>query len=153
MLLVHARRFSIESVSPSKFPRGISPIKGTLTPEEKRDPVVAFICVEREDGEAEIDEAVPLLLEHCKVVAARELLLIPFAHLSQRLKEPPMAAHAILSEMSARMASCATVQTSIGDFGYHNLVFLETRSHPLSFVFREVARGSQCRIDRKGSRD
>ncbi|MCK4823608.1 hypothetical protein KA005_48095 [bacterium] len=83
LLILHCREFGFELGK-----------KGRLAEEVEEEScscgecVIAFVCVEKEDGAGKVPDAVREITGIAEKVAAKEIIVFPFAHLSNELAGP-----------------------------------------------------------------
>ena len=99
--------------------------------------VAVFACVEEGDTKSETAEAVKSVISILEMLnCKREVVIIPFAHLSANLASPKTAIE--LLKALQQLLKEASIETHMISFGYHKDFELHFRSsgHPGSVSFR-----------------
>ncbi len=144
ILLIHAYEFHITSEQEATRPRpGISVIS-TSNKNPCQNVLIAFTCVEETDSNTTIDRACDEISIIFKKIQGNKkekeiIKIVPFAHLSNKLMDPVEALR-LLNLLYDKL--CFEIQTAdtvyMGDFGFTNKLALNTHSHNLSCLFRDI---------------
>ncbi len=138
LLFIHADSLSFEARSPAiKSPPNLSPEskKG-----EAQEALVVFYSVEEGDGADLAGIVQKSLGEIASVqsqVKAQQLVLYPYAHLSNRLAKPDVAQKA--GEMLVESAASLGLPVITAPFGYYKAFTLKAKGHPLAELSRTVS--------------
>jgi threonyl-tRNA synthetase len=142
LLLVHADEMSFEAQRPAlKVPP-------PLPPGEERgsaaEVLVVFYTIEAqdtEDPESVLAQAVENVRDVLRQVGAHEVLLYPYAHLSNQLAPPEKA-----REMGERLREISRSRLGVpvkwAPFGYYKSFTLKAKGHPLAELSRAIGPGS-----------
>jgi threonyl-tRNA synthetase len=105
---------------------------------EMKDALVVLIAVEKSDTK-NIDESVKKLIENiediAKQVNAKNIVLYPYAHLSNNLASPETAPK-VLEKAEEKLKGKFNVLKA--PFGYYKEFELKVKGHPLSELSREI---------------
>ncbi len=96
--------------------------------------IVLFVSIEQGDTEAYASRAVKESVEFAAKQKVLNLVLYPFAHLSQNLEEPQRAMN--LLDYMAKEAEKSGLKIYRAPFGWNKRVSYSTRGHPLAETFR-----------------
>jgi threonyl-tRNA synthetase len=103
--------------------------------------LAVFTCVEQDDEMKQVDEAAE---EVCKTLrsigSCRNVVIVPFVHLSGRIARPEKAI-ALLRALYSQLKSVGLEVDSVS-FGYHKTFELHFRGygHPLAVAYRSFPR-------------
>jgi len=107
-------------------------------PKRVEEALVVFIAVEKTDSN--VKEVVGKLIENTKDIAkqvkAKEIVLYPYAHLSQNLGSPELAVK-VLEEAQKELEK-QKFKVSRAPFGYYKSFEIKVKGHPLSELSREI---------------
>ena len=137
LLIWHCDR--LESVDRAKSTRPPE-IKQLVSEKQKAaftNILAVFACIEKGDTKRETAEAVKSVIAILEMIDCnREVVIIPFAHLSANLANPKAAIE--LLKASQQLLKEAAIETHMISFGYHKDFELHFRSsgHPGSVSFR-----------------
>ena len=137
LLLWHCSELSYEDRIPSDRPRGIRAVQSDSENGRFTDVLLVFACIEDIDTDHEVDEATDSIISMLDMLGCRrEVVVVPFAHLSRALAEPHKAVGLVI-DLRQRLDSYG-VATSVASFGYHKEFSLcyRARGHPGSVAFR-----------------
>ena len=142
LLFVHADEMSFEAQRPAlKAPPPLSPgeEKGSAA-----EVLVVFYTVEArdvEDAGSVVAQAVENIQDVLRQVHAREVLLYPYAHLSNQLA-PPDRAKELGDRLREKVRSSLSVPVRWAPFGYYKSFVLRAKGHPLAELSRAIGPGS-----------
>ncbi|HEU97734.1 MAG TPA: hypothetical protein ENO36_02620 [Fervidicoccus fontis] len=134
-LQIHAKRFSYR-VGERAVDEGEEQINESA---EAENALVAFVTVERGDGEEEVAGASKEICEHAKKVGATTIVLYPYAHLSSSL-EYPEKSKKILELLEKRLVGC-TEKFIRAPFGWYKEFLLDSFGHPMAELSRSFGGG------------
>jgi len=134
-LILHADKFATKVIEKSKWPKGVCPEEKKSDSEEMAKCLVVFFCVEEGDGKKQVDAIYNEILKTADEVQAKNLMISPFAHLSNKIAKPAVAKQLYEQLMGKFIGSDFVVKSS--HFGYHKSLLLEIKGHPGSFRYRE----------------
>ena len=107
-------------------------------PKKIKEALVVFIAVEKSDSN--VKEVVKKLVENTKDIAkqvkAKNIVLYPYAHLSQNLSSSELAVKVL--EESQKALEKQKFSVSRAPFGYYKSFELKVKGHPLSELSREI---------------
>ncbi|MEK9183002.1 MAG: threonyl-tRNA synthetase editing domain-containing protein [Patescibacteria group bacterium] len=135
LLILHADKFATTINEESKWPKGIDPEKRKSDSEEMEKCLVVFFCVEKEDGDKQVDELYQEILKTADEVQTKNIMISPFVHLSNNIATPDVAKKLYEQLMGKFIGSDFVVKSS--HFGYHKSLLLDIKGHPGSFRYRE----------------
>lgn len=148
----HCEELKYVDTIPSNRPSGITEVIGEKIASSFSNVLAVFTCIEDGDSEDEVLEAVESVLSALERLGGnREVVIIPFAHLSSNLAPPKVA-----TELLSRLISCLSeqgIKTHFVSFGYHKDFELRYRGHghPGSVSFRSFPRIRNRTRDIKGN--
>lgn len=137
LLLWHCRELSYKDTIPSDRPDGIAKIQSERKSGHFVDVLAVFVSIEDIDTENEVVEGSDSIVSALDMLGSRkEVVIIPFAHLSKALAKPQKAV-VLVTELKERLENYG-IDTSITSFGYHKEFSLAYRAfgHPGSVAFR-----------------
>lgn len=145
-LQIHAKKFGYRAEE--KALEGAEEL--TRATAEVMNALVAFVSVERGDGEEEVENASKEICEHAKRVGASTILLYPYAHLSSSLESPEKSKQ-VLKLLEEKVRGC-TENVFRAPFGWYKEFYLESFGHPmaeLSRSFRKEDRRLIIKLSKK----
>lgn len=137
LLLWHCRELNYKDTMPSDRPHGIAKVQSERKSGHFVDVLAVFVSIEDIDTEHEVDEATDSIISTLDMLGCRkEVVIIPFAHLSKALAEPQKAV-LLIADLKERLESYG-IATSVTSFGYHKEFSLDYKAfgHPGSVAFR-----------------
>ena len=140
LLLWHCDYLSYRDVKQSTRPLGIDASLKTPTAMEFTDVLAVFVCVEAGDGTEMKESAVDLVVKALRRIGeAKQVVVVPFAHLSNKLALPSVAEDMIREIYDALISRGASV--CLSSFGYHKTFSLSFhgKGYPGSVAFRDPA--------------
>ncbi|MGC8982637.1 MAG: threonine--tRNA ligase [Desulfurococcaceae archaeon] len=148
LLLIHAREFSYEVTEPAikepeELPSGLKRVFENV--------LVVFTTVENGDDEDTIVDAAKSISEVVAQVRPSEVLIYPYAHLSQDLA-PPSRARELLKALHAEVAKLVNIPVHKAPFGWYKAFKLYCYGHPLSELSRTITKRAAVqkpRIEKK----
>ena len=140
LLLWHCAELSYVDRQASSRPTGIGELVQPPQSGHWRDVLAVFVCVEAGDSAWHARASLQYILEALRRIGRREVVLVPFAHLSPDTAAPEEALPAI--ESLAALCRSERIETSLASFGYNKGFSLsyEAKGHPGSVGYREVRR-------------
>ncbi len=134
-LLLHANHFLSKVNEQSTRPRGIIPDAKLATIEEMKECFVVLYTVERQDSEKEAEQLSQEIIRNCQQLKVRNVMLTPFAHLSNNLasSEVTKSLHQLI--FTALLTQSLVVLSS--HFGYHKSWLLDIKGHRCAYKYRE----------------
>jgi threonyl-tRNA synthetase len=139
LLMWHCERLSYEDGKPSTLPLGIHEVPPTPTVGSYADVLVVFTTVEAGDDDSAVQRAVSEVRRMIKMIGSRPILVMPFAHLSNRLADPPDA-EAAIARIGTELER-SDLQVDVASFGFHKEEFrlsYVARAHEGSVAYREI---------------
>jgi threonyl-tRNA synthetase len=139
LLMWHCERLSYRDGKPSSRPIGIHEVPPTPTVGSYSDVLVVFTTVEAGDDDGAIDRAASEVKRMIEMIGGRPILVMPFAHLSNRLAGPSRAEEAIAA-VGAELEK-ADLEVNVASFGFHKEKFHMSyfvHAHEGSVAYREV---------------
>lgn len=134
-LIVHCKHYRTSFHSFATRPKNILPEPIKFSQQECCECVVALITVEVGDREKEHEEKMATEIEKtCEDVKKQQVVLIPFAHLSNNLA-PSQEALEVLKNMEEILSKKFTVTRA--HFGSHKSLLLNIHGHPGNVRYRE----------------
>ncbi len=137
LLFVHADYVNYQIKEQTKF--------GEEIPRERkvgsmRNPLIAFICVEKVDEKS--DDVIEKTLTEIKSIASKvkvhNVTLFPFAHLSNELAAPEFAIQLL------KCVECKLVEEGYEvlrvPFGWYKMFEFKSKGHPLAVLSRSIPR-------------
>lgn len=139
LLMWHCSRLRSSDVRRSNRPRGIRSLLSKPTTVEFKNVLVAFACIEQGDTDRTIAAAVEEILRQSEHVRRRNVVVVPFAHLSSKLMTDSEGALALIVLLSNSLRE-AGLEVETNSFGYHKQFELHyvAKGYPGSVAFREV---------------
>jgi len=137
LLLWNCRDLKYKDKIPSDKPPDIAIVRGARRSGHFINVLLVFTCIEGMDSELEVDEAVQSIISTLNMVGLRkEVVIIPFAHMSSSLADPRKAV-SLISLMESQLKNREITVSTIS-FGYHKEFSLcyEGLGHPGSVAFR-----------------
>lgn len=137
ILSIHARYFSYDIVKPA-----VSEPEPIRSEEEKKafeNVLVLFTSVESNDDIDVVKDAVFEIVNLVEQVKPSEVLIYPYAHLSQDLA-PPVKAIEILKNLYEETSRSLKIPVYRAPFGWYKSFKLECYGHPLSELSRTIAK-------------
>ncbi|MCD6403091.1 MAG: threonyl-tRNA synthetase editing domain-containing protein [Candidatus Aenigmarchaeota archaeon] len=98
--------------------------------------VVAFVAVEKEDGEGKVETAINEILKSLENLGVRRVVIYPFAHLSNELKKPSEALE-VLKRMEVLLKQKG-VETYRAPFGWCKNLHIKVKEHHLAEQLKVV---------------
>jgi hypothetical protein len=103
--------------------------------------LLSFICIENWDNESMIDECINIISTHLNMIKRRNIIIIPFAHLSHFLADSSKAVP--LLELIVQGLKKNKFEVEISSFGYHKslkciLSEFSIYGHQGSVAFRQI---------------
>ena len=113
-----------------------------ITPETRRleEVVVAFVAVEKGDGNGAAQRAVSEITQSMERIGCKKLLLYPYAHLSSSLAPPPVALQ-ILREMESAFEG---MDVERAPFGWTKSYKLAVKGHPMAESYKVISEGEHA---------
>lgn len=139
LLMWHCSTLRSTDIRRSSRPRSIRNLLSKPTTVAFSDVLVAFVCVEEHDDEETVERAAGEVLRQGKQIGRRDLVIVPFAHLSNRLMTESLEAQSLIAALGARLESAGLTVTT-NSFGYHKEFELhyKAKGYPGSVAFRSV---------------
>lgn len=110
---------------------------------ESKNCLVVMIAVEKGDTKTTVPELVESIKKIASDVKTENIVLYPYAHLSNNLGKPEIAVE-ILNETAKKLKSLKVIQAP---FGYYKSFELKVKGHPLSELSREIVVGGNEEIE------
>ncbi len=145
LLIWHCRHLSYRDKRPSNRPEGVEQFAAEAVAESFTDVLAAFVCVEKEDGEERSLEAVDEILKLVNLMKRREVVIVPFAHLSSRLMTDGARARELIRGVFTGLER-AGIDAALTSFAFHKDFKLdfEAEGHAGAVAFREIPRSPQA---------
>lgn len=139
LLVWHCSYLSYRDRRPSNRPAGVERFVAEAVEEKFTDTLVAFVCVEKDDTEDSAAGAIEEILKLSDQMMRRDIVLVPFAHLSSQLMTDSGRAKEILEIISTGLDR-AGLNTALTSFGFHKDFELHfaAMGHPAAVAFREI---------------
>ena len=139
LLIWHCATLSSRDVRRSNRPRGISSIRAKRTKAEFSNVLAAFVCIEEQDDESTVAAARVEIVELFHLNHAASVVVVPFAHLSNKLKVDSKAALSLIESLASQLAGTDEFPVATNSFGFHKEFALafHAHGHPGSVAFRE----------------
>jgi threonyl-tRNA synthetase len=138
LLLWHCTHLSYTDMRHSTRPGDVADVVEPPQSVSWEDVLATFVCVESGDAVEQIEGAASAIAEALDRLGRRQVVVVPFAHLSSRLASPAAAVGA-LQDLVSR---CRTrdIPVALASFGYHKRFRLsfEAKGHPGSVGYREL---------------
>ena len=141
LLVWHCRNLSYTDRHPSNRPASEAP----LTPKSSgrySDVVAALLSIEEGDGSNEVHAAADELAQIARMWQRKDIVLVPFAHLSNRLMGRPQAM-ALLDSVYDALLACDDLRVEKTSFGWHKdfAMAVDSYGHRGSVAYREFPLG------------
>ena len=133
-LLLHANNFAVRIEEASNKPGGIIPENLNSSEENADDCLVAFFCVEMQDGAKTVNDLYIEIVKSADDFGTKNIVIAPFVHLSNNIADPSTAKELYINLVEKFEGSDYQITTS--HFGYHKRLLLDVKGHPGSFRFR-----------------
>ncbi len=148
LLMWHCDTLRSRDVRKSTRPFGIGDRVGAPTTATFTDVLAAFVCVEAGDTAETLSAARGEILRRSEDIKRREIVVVPFAHLSNRLMVRPRGRAQQMIGMLADMLEQDGVRVTTNSFGFHKEFELHyvAKGYPGSVAFRDVTAG-QAPVD------
>jgi threonyl-tRNA synthetase len=139
LLIWHCSKLASRDVRRSSRPRGISESVDAPRSESFVDVLAAFACVESGDDEQSVEAAAREIAKLGRQVHCRDVVIVPFAHLSRDLMTDSRRAAGMLERIAGELKRDGW-QTAVNSFGYHKEFELHfvAKGHPGAVAYREV---------------
>jgi threonyl-tRNA synthetase len=141
LLMWHCSFLESRDIRRSNRPRGIGRLLARPVRTRYKNVLAAFVCVEEEDDVTTVDAAKLEITRLSDQFKQRDVVIVPFAHLSSRLMRDSAQARELIIVLADELAGAGlTVQTN--SFGFHKEFELhyKAKGHPGSVAFREIPR-------------
>ncbi len=109
-----------------------------------KNALLVLTSIEQHDNENIIEEAVEDIIRHAQTVKANEIIVYPYAHLSNQLA-PPSKAVKLLEELNKKLEERGW-KTHRAPFGWYKEFFLHAAGHPLAELSRTFHKELKPRI-------
>ncbi len=141
ILFIHADYLNYRVREKAKFAEEIEPENRAG---EMRDPLIAFICVEKVDElvNGPVEKAVSEIQDIASRVKVKNIVIFPFAHLSCELGSPTFAIQ-LLAGIEAKLKGDGYRVLRV-PFGWYNMFELKSKGHPLAVLSRTVPRSTKA---------
>ncbi len=138
-LLFHCEKIGFKDTKKSNRPKEIDSKK--IDEGYYYNVGAVFVCVEKWDRETDIQKGIQIIDEYQKLIKRNEIVLTPFAHLSNYIAEPQLAL-SIFDKIAAGLVYIG-YNVRRTSFGYHKTLDLAitdllTYGHPGSVAFRKI---------------
>lgn len=136
-LIFHSRSIAISEADLSTRPPGIIELSERADDLRLENVAAAFVCVEADDGARDLELIGDAIGEYSRNIG-RQVLLVPFVHLSSAVAEPA-AAKALLEGLRLLLQRRSILAATAG-FGSHKVMEINgwvTRAHPGDVAFRD----------------
>jgi len=134
-LILHTDQFKSKTVEKSTRPEGIKSDPEGLGDREMQNGITVFFCVKKNDDSVKLNNLYNEILSAANDFKTQEIMIAPFAHLSNQTAEPKLAKK-LYEELVLRFKE-TTFKIETSQFGYHKSLLLEIKGHPGSFRYRE----------------
>jgi len=133
-LIFHCKEYKIQIEKLANRPKDVEPEEITERKQESRNCIAAFITVEKKDDiETVSSEISKEIIKTCKEVGRDEVVIVPFAHLSNNLAKSKDAKQAI-DLIEEHLKDKKVIRTH---FGSHKSLLLNVYGHVGAVRFRE----------------
>jgi threonyl-tRNA synthetase len=135
-VLFHAKNFNTKFHSLANRPKGIvtEKVQGKEN-QSSADCIVVFITVEKKDKEKEVVNGISQeILKMSTEISRKNIVLVPFAHLSNNLADPSFALKVIQSIESTLKEK---LEVMSAHFGSNKSLLLEIYGHAGNARYRE----------------
>lgn len=135
----HCTRLSSRDVRKSSRPEGIAEVVDAPVAQTFSEVLAAFVCIERLDSESTVPSAVHEISLVGDLVICRDVVIVPFAHLSSDLMKDSPRARNLLALIAEGLES-EGMTAALTSFGYHKEFELDyhAKGHPGAVAFRDV---------------
>jgi len=134
LLFIHVDRIWYKAKRGTKFAEELTEKEGSMN-----ECLVAFSCVEKYD-ETKLDETISSIRDEILKVAngmkLKNVVIFPFAHLSQSLSHPEIALKILKGVESSLKESGFKVKRV--PFGWSNEFELKSKGHPMAVLSRTI---------------
>jgi threonyl-tRNA synthetase len=139
LLMWHCSTLRSTDIRRSSRPGSIRNLLSRPTTVAFSDVLVAFACVEEHDDEDTVARAAGEVLRQGKQIGRRDVVIVPFAHLSNRLMTDSVEAQALIVALGACLEDVG-LSVSTNSFGYHKKFELhyKAKGYPGSVAFRSI---------------
>ena len=103
--------------------------------QEVNEPLVVLTAVEENDTDKDLDDMVSSVADIAKDVGVKDVVLYPYAHLSNNLSKPQKAQEFL--KKAEKALSKKKLNVTRAPFGYYKEFELKCKGHPLSELSRE----------------
>lgn len=143
LLIWHCSSLSSRDIRKSSRPRGIRELAGRPTTVKFTDVLVAFACVENGDTAETMAAGGAEILRLSEQIGRREVVVVPFAHLSNQLMTDSELAQELINALADDLDDLGLKVTK-NSFGYHKQFELHyvAKGYPGSVAFRDVTVGN-----------
>ncbi len=133
-LFFHCKRYGVKVGKPSNRPKNIRPEKLKKKSQSCKDCIVVFLTVEKDDDPSSCSDALTLdLKKMVKEVGHKNIVLLPFAHLSSNLA----SSEKVIETLDLIETKLVDLNISRSHFGSHKSLLLDVYGHPGNARFRE----------------
>lgn len=146
LLLIHARNFWYKVTQ--KAIDDAEPVNESNTEKKFSNTLVVFTTVEPDDDMDIIDNAVEEIKSVAEKVKPLNIVIYPYAHLSNRLA-PPSKAIDLLTSLANRLKEKIQINVFKAPFGWYKAFTIECLGHPLSELSRSIEKMKKGEIIRK----
>ncbi len=129
LVILHCREFGFELGKKGKLAEEVEEESASVS-----NCMVALICVEKEDGNEKIERAANEISSLAEKVSSKEIVIFPFAHLSNELA-PPEDAKRIARGIYDQLEGYSRTWVP---FGWFKIWKLESMGHSLASNFRSL---------------
>ena len=134
MILLHCKNYRAEITKLANRPKNIQPEEIKKRGQSCQNCIVALITVQDRDSDSKIVEAASEIIKIKEEVSAEKIVLLPFAHLSNKLADSKQGI-----ELISKLYDEIIKKTDVikGHFGSHKELLLDLYGHPGNARFRE----------------
>lgn len=133
-LLFHCKRYHTKIGKLSNRPKNISPEEITNKIQACKDCIVAFLTIEKnDDAKISAENLAKELNKMSKEVGHKNIVLLPFAHLSNKLAP----SEKVIETLDFIEKELKGFNVSRSHFGSHKSLLLDVYGHPGNARFRE----------------
>ncbi len=134
-LLFHCKKYGVEISELATRPKDITPEEVKEKRQNCKDCIVAFVTVEKHDDIKKTSSGlVKEIIKMCKEVGRDNVMIVPFAHLSNNLADTDDGLKAISLIENDLKDYVAVARTH---FGSHKSLLLDVYGHPGNVRYRE----------------
>lgn len=143
LLIWHCSSLCSRDLRKSSRPRGIRELVGRPTSVKFTDVLVAFTCVENGDTAETMAAGGAEILRLSEQIGRREVVVVPFAHLSSDLMADSELAQGLINVLAEDLDGLG-MKVTTNSFGYHKQFELHyvAKGYPGSVAFRDVTVGN-----------